>query len=334
MMFRAFSLKNILRGILLGLMCVGVWMYYPDLLDGIWSSAPKVKKEVTTLLGDREESVKPYVKKVSIRLEAKREAQGAQPSNEENDSTGVHDPTSIGDSSLNSGPGKGIEPYYTHEESRWRELIGRPIDPDHADTYPYHECFKAGATEYKLPLSLVLGLAAYLSNFDPGSFMEEKTGIMHLGWPDPSNGMGIQNRKELINDPCMNIRNGCRFLADLLSQSKGEWVPALVAYRDQINVIRPDRIAREDLLFSAQLRSQVERVLQGPFEKRAMYPFLAFSSRRTAEDFVASIKRSTGVDLWVGQKDSMYTVFIPAADEEEKNQKTTLICEKAGINGK
>jgi len=323
-MFRAFSLKNILWGILLGLIFVGGWMYYPDILDRFRSSAPNVKKKVTALIHNQEVRFRPYVEKISIRLDEKREALASQSSKGENEPAAVHEPE----------PEKGIEPYYAREEFKWRELMGRSIHPDHVDAYPYHKCFKTGASEHKLPLSLVLGLAAYLSNFDPGSFMDQKVGIMHLGWPDPSKGMGIQKREELMNDPCMNIKLSCRFIADLLAQNNGEWVPALVAYRDQVNVVRRDRIIREDLMFSAQLRSQVEKVLQGPFEQKVMHPLLAFNNQKNAESFITSIKRSTGVDLWLGQKEYMYMVFIPAVDEKEKNRKVTLISEKAGIDGK
>ena len=329
-MFRVFSLKNILWGILLGLMFVGGWMYYPDLMDRFRSSAPNVKKKVTALLHNQEARFNPYVEKISIRLDEEREALVSSLSKDEKELDVSHDEDTYEETESE----KGIEPYYAREESKWQELMGRSIHPDHVDAYPYHECFNAGASEHKFPLSLVLGLAAYLSNFDPGSFMDQKLGIMHLGWPDPSNGMGVQKREELMNDPCMNIRLACRFLADLLSKSEGKLVPALVAYRDQLNVVRPDRITRADLIFSAQLRRQVEKVLQGPFEKKGMYPFLAFNNRKTAEDFIASIKGSTGVDLWVGQKGYMYMVFIPAVNEEEKNHKVTLISEKAGINGK
>jgi len=330
-MFRTFSLKNILWGILLGLMFVGVWMYYPEILNHLKSSIPESKEKVTVLLRDQEERLKPYVEKISTRLAEKRDALVSLSSKEENEPAGVHDPISLEDLSQEPEAKKGIEPYYAREEFKWQELMGRSLQPDHVDAYPYHECFEAGASEHKLPLSLVLGLAGYLSNFDPDSFMDQKAGIMHLGWPDPSKGMGIQKREELINDPCMNIKLACRFLTDLLTQDNGEWVPALVAYRDQVSLVRRDRITRENLIFSAQLRSQVEKVLQRPFEKRGMYSFLAFNKRKTAEDFMASIKESTGVDLWVGQKGYMYMVFIPAVDEEEKNHKETLISEKAGI---
>ena len=229
---------------------------------------------------------------------------------------------------------KEIPPYFAEEESKWRDLMKRTIHPDHVDAYPYHECFKEGASQHHLPLSLVLGLAAYLSNFDPSSSLEHKAGIMHLGWPDPSEGMGIEKKATLINDPCLNIELGCRFLAQLLEQGDDEWVPSLVVYRNQSNVVRRDRITIEDLAFSARLRAHVEKVLQGPFKKMVMAPFLEFNNRETAEIFMTIVFERTGLDLWLGEKNYMYTIFIPAANDSDKENKRMLINEKAGINGK
>jgi predicted negative regulator of RcsB-dependent stress response len=74
MMFRAFSLKNVLWGILLGLMFVCAWVYFSEVMDRFRSSAPEMKQKVTALIHDQEEKVKPYVEKISTTLAEKKEA--------------------------------------------------------------------------------------------------------------------------------------------------------------------------------------------------------------------------------------------------------------------
>jgi len=334
MMFRVFSLKNILWGIFLGLAIVAVWMYCPELVSRFRHLIPKTRNKTVVMIKDQAERVKPYVGKISSKMdEMKKDV--ASLLSEEKDTPGTdHNQTAAEDISQTSEPEKGIKSYYAEEESRWQKLVKKPLNPEFTEDYPFIECFKAGASEYNLSLVMVLGLAGYLSNFDPNFFMDQKVGIMHIGWPNPSKSMGVQKREGLMKDPCMNIKLACRFLGYLHAKSSGEWVPALVAYRDQINVVRQEKITKEDLLFSSRLRRYAEKVLQGPFEKKAMHPLLAFNNRKIAEDFMASIKLTTGVDLWLGQRDYLYVVFIPAGNEEEKKYKATLISEKAGINEK
>lgn len=201
-MFRAFSLRNVLWGIFLGLLFVGVWMYYPELIDRFRSSVPKVKEKVAAFIRNYEERFKPYAKKVSISLAEKREALVSSLSgDDESEPAGVHETASLEDVSREPEAEKGIKPYHAGEESQWQEL-------------------------------------------------------------------------------------------------------------------------------------KVSEGPEGTSEKKVMYPFLTFDRRENAENLMASIKRSTGIDLRVGQRDHKYMVFIPAADEEEKNHKAALILEEAGIGGK
>jgi len=303
---KGFSLRNVLWGIFLGLTIVAGWILYPSFLTFFRSPAPEMPEKITARIQSRVEK--------EIR-------------------TSQHMPQLelVSKASRNI---KRIEPYYAKEEALWQELLIKPFKQEDVDSFPYDQCFEDSASITNLPLSLVLGLAACLSNFDPRSFMDNRFGIMRLGWPDPSKGMGVSGKEELTDEPCQNIELACRFLSDLLKKSGGEWVPALVAYRDQVGVVRPEKIKREDLFFSARLRKHVEEVFQGPFEKKIMYAFWQFDERMTAEDFMESIRKRAGVDLWLGQESHKYVVYVPAADEEERNHKVELVNENAGIAGK
>jgi len=331
---RAFSLKNILLGILLGLTIVAGCFFYQDIRAFFRSEAPQMARRMKTVIHERVERVRPPIMDIHSE-KAEKEREPSAVASEEHDKT--HEPINI--KTLESGfqeqvSKKSVEPYYAEEEALWQDMLKKPINPDYADSYPYSECFKNAASENDIPLCLVLGLAAYLSNFEPGSFLDDRYGIMRLGWPYPSVEMGAHKREELIDNPCMNIKLACRFLSNLLKKSRGKWVPALLAYHEQVEVVRPERISREDLIFSSRLRRHVKEVLGGPLEKKIMFAFWPFEKRRTAEDFMASIEKRAGVELWLGQQDYKYMVFIPAKDKKERDHKMALIIEKAGIKRK
>lgn len=66
--------------------------------------------------------------------------------------------------------------------------------------------------------------------------------------------------------------------------------------------------------------------------KKTLYAFWGFDERGTAEDFTKSIKKQSGVDLELGQEGYRYVVYIPAADEVEKEEKISLIKKSCGIS--
>ena len=336
-------MKNILLGILLGLTIVAGWLFYPNISNFFKSSAPQIAEKTTTMIRAKidtkrmplsSEKDEPSVAEFSTNSDEKKEALG-QPGLKGYKGTYTsiketpYEPVSQGEATK-----KRVEPYYAKEESLWQELIKKSLNPEYIHEYPYAQCFKTAAYENNLRLSLVLGLASYLSNFEPESSMDSKIGIMHLGWPNPSKKMGAHKKEELLNDPCQNIKLACRFLSDLLSKSRGEWVPALVAYRDQVQVIRPEKIKKRDLLFSSRLRNHVEEVIQGPFKKKFMYTLWEFDRQMIAEEFMESIRKRSGVDLWLGQEGRRYVVYIPALGEEEKRGKAELIKRETGIAGR
>jgi hypothetical protein len=68
-----------------------------------------------------------------------------------------------------------------------------------------------------------------------------------------------------------------------------------------------------------------DELIQKSCDKKTMYAFFKFDDQTTAEDFMENIEKRSGVDLWLGQEDYRYVVYIPAADEQEKKEKADLI---------
>jgi hypothetical protein len=336
-------MKNILLGILLGLTIVAGWLFYPNILNVFKSSAPQLAEKTTTIIRNKIDTKEiPFSSEkdelstfgVSAKNDEKKEA-SSQPGlkGDEGTYTSIKE-TDYETVSQKETTDKIVEPYYAKEESLWHELIKKPLKPEYVPDYPYVQCFKTAASETNLPLSVILGLASYLSNFEPESSMDNKVGIMHMGWPNPLKEMGTHKKEEFMDNPCKNIKLACRFLSDLLSKSRGEWVPALVAYRDQVDVVHPEKIKKTDLLFSSKLRKHVEEVIQKPFKKKIMYAFWEFDKQIIAEEFMESIRKGSGVDLWLGQEGHRYIVYITAVDEQGKREKAELIKRETGIVGK
>ena len=68
-----------------------------------------------------------------------------------------------------------------------------------------------------------------------------------------------------------------------------------------------------------------------PAGKETLYPLKTFDSPDTAERFIKSIRKSTGLELRVKEADFRYVVLLPARDESEKERKADLIREKTGL---
>jgi len=334
-----FILRSVLYGLFLGVAIVTGWLFSPHILALFHPSVPEVADRLTAA----EDKVK--VVKILVPNETDETLPTGFPGkNEERNhlftgavpAVDVKGLTPAEQGAQKEGPlvkktTEAIKPYYAGEESLWKELAGKRLDLDQVKGYPYGECFEKAASRNDLPLPIILGMANYLSNFETRSSMDDKAGIMHLRWPIPAKGLGVNKKEDLFQNPCQNIMFGCNFLSGLLSKSRGEWVPALVAYRDQVEMVHPEKIKETDLLFCAKLRKRVKEVLEMPFEQKTLYPFWKFDERTTAQNFLVNIERRSGVDLMLGQDGYRYVVYIPAANKEKKREKAGLIKRETGI---
>jgi soluble lytic murein transglycosylase-like protein len=222
-------------------------------------------------------------------------------------------------------------PRQREEEASWQSLLALPFLPEQAADYPYGDCFKTAAVENRLPLPVVLGMAAYLSNFDPEVVSDSGAGILNVGWPRPAKRLGIEEQETLTRDACANISAGARHLASLLAESQGQWVPALVAYRRHVAPAYLGRIRPEDLDFSRELRDHVQEVIRQPYQPKTMYAFWEFDEQITARRFMKMVQNQSGVQLWMRQQGFSYVIYIPAADPQEKDRKLQLIEQETGL---
>ena len=78
----------------------------------------------------------------------------------------------------------------------------------------------------------------------------------------------------------------------------------------------------------------VVEVIQKPFKKKIIYAFWEFDKQMIAEEFMESVRKRSGVDLWLGQEGHRYIVYIPAVDEQGMREKAELIKSETGIAGK
>ena len=112
-----------------------------------------------------------------------------------------------------------------------------------AKRYPYQSCFEIAAKMHKVPLDLLLAVAATESNWNPDARSNKDAhGIMQIQWPGTARHLGIRRVSELYN-PCLNIELGARYLRELLDRFAMNETKALAAYN-----YGPGRIAGTNVL--------------------------------------------------------------------------------------
>jgi hypothetical protein len=339
MMFKLIISKTIIYGSLLAVIVIGVFLFYPELVSHFYR-----QQQVSAFILDKKELVQPHIERISERIDKIKAS--------------IDAPIVIKDKSIpvvNKGLKKEPQvpvvtqvpvmpynrdrektsalliPYFEKEEKHWQKITKREISPDNISTYPYHECFQTNASKNNLPLHVVFGIAAYLSNFDPKASLKNKFGIMHLAWPN-SEITSVKSKKAIKYDPCQNIEFGCRFLSQLLEQSNGEWVPAIIAYKKQSTLVRREKVTKEDLIFSRQLRKRVEGALMNAYTTSLMTPLIEFDSLEIAERFLSVILEKAEFEFWLDQKNYKYTIYFPAKSELEKETRKKLISKMTGID--
>jgi hypothetical protein len=145
-MFRAFSLKNILRGIFLGLLVVGGWLYYPELAARFGPSIPESRQEAKALIRQQKEIVRPHIENIATGLGEIKESIVSSMSEDIKVPEKPRDGFPDIERHEQKAPEKKIPTYFAEEESQWRDLLKRTIHPDQVDAYPYQECFREWAS--------------------------------------------------------------------------------------------------------------------------------------------------------------------------------------------
>lgn len=160
--------------------------------------------------------------------------------------------------------------------------------------YPYQGCFETAAQIHKVPLELILAVAATESNWDPDARSHANAhGVMQIQWPGTAQHLGVKRVAELYN-PCLNISLGAQYLAELLQAFADESL-ALAAYN-----YGPTRIRNTKELppgarrYIARVHNHRNLILEGitppklqPGQQRTL---VTFSSRVRATSLAKHLK--------------------------------------------
>jgi hypothetical protein len=124
-------------------------------------------------------------------------------------------------------------------EAQWQNYALKKTQLNPAYTFPHSRCFKAAASQYDLPETLLLAVARGESDFEETARSRANAhGVMQILWPVTARHLGIHRLSELY-DPCTNIDAGARYLRELLQTYDGNMHLALAAYN-----YGPGRIAK------------------------------------------------------------------------------------------
>ena len=123
-------------------------------------------------------------------------------------------------------------------ELAWKNYLATDASTAPRYRFPHATCFRAAASQYQLPETLLLAVARGESDFEPTARSKANAhGVMQILWPTTANHLGIFRLSQLY-DPCTNIDAGARYLKELLARFKGNLHLALAAYN-----YGPERIA-------------------------------------------------------------------------------------------
>lgn len=96
--------------------------------------------------------------------------------------------------------------------------------------FPHHQCFVEAADKHDIPLPLLIALGRGESNFNAKAVSSANAiGVLQILWPATANDLGIHKRSDLEN-PCINIEAGARYLKGLIKRYDGDLYRALAAY--------------------------------------------------------------------------------------------------------
>lgn len=95
---------------------------------------------------------------------------------------------------------------------------------------PYASCLERSAKRYNLTSTLLKGIVATESNWNPNARSHANAhGLMQIQWPGTARHLGVRYKSQLYR-PCKNIDLGARYVRELLDRYKGDERLALAAY--------------------------------------------------------------------------------------------------------
>ncbi len=159
--------------------------------------------------------------------------------------------------------------------------------------YPYQGCFEVAAQMHKVPMELLLAVAATESNWQADARSHaDAHGIMQIQWPGTARHLGVQRVAELYN-PCLNISLGAKYLRELLDDFDGVR-RALAAYNYGPTRIKASTelpagaIAYAEKVLTHQRRI-VDGILPARLEPAAERTLVTFDSHTRAQHLAKTL---------------------------------------------
>ncbi len=102
--------------------------------------------------------------------------------------------------------------------------------PEYSKNIPFLRCFRKASDLYGVPESLLISVAAGESSFNSLAVSSSNAiGIMQIKWPITAHHLGV-NQRDLLFNPCINIKLGAKYLRELLTRYNNSVHHALAAY--------------------------------------------------------------------------------------------------------
>lgn len=194
--------------------------------------------------------------------------------------------------------------------------------------FPYQSCFEVAAKLHRVPLDLLLAVAATESAWDPDARSTANAhGIMQIQWPGTARHLGVTRVAELYN-PCLNIDLGARYLAELMVQNNGAVDRALAAYN-----YGPARIAGAKALPPGAIR-YVNTVLGhrrvvSKSLARGVAPALKPGTSHAVARFDSALRARRYAE---GLRKRATTLAVHASESPEGGHVVTLVVPEQGLS--
>ncbi len=204
--------------------------------------------------------------------------------------------------------------------------------------FPYQQCFEKAAKQHQLPVSLLLAIAKGESDFNPKARSSANAyGLMQIVWPGTAKHLGINNLKKL-QQPCINVDAGARYIKQLMRRYDGDLHLALAAYNYGPGRIGSGRMPDGANWYSGYIYHHLQYVLNrnGPaskFEAPKHYSnegkveILVFHKPYRAQAFMHSIKQrapDVRLDTFDHGMGRYHVVLLFGSQKELRSSKKTL----------
>lgn len=178
---------------------------------------------------------------------------------------------------------------------------------------PYSACLNRSAKRYRLASSLLKGVVATESNWDPNARSSANAhGLMQIQWPGTARHLGVRFKSQLYQ-PCKNIDLGARYLRQLIDRYQGDERLALAAYNygpGRISASKPiprgaeryvAKVYKHAAMFGGQRDQSSAKAKKGGSNsvppstvqqrKRRDHALVVFTSRDRAQRYVRLLAR-------------------------------------------